>query len=421
MAQSRARLNVIVILTDDLGYGELGCYGHRFNSTPHLDRLAGEGVRFTQAYAAAPVCSPTRASYMTGQYPARLGINDYLRADDSKFLSPAIETLPKQLARAGYETALIGKWHLMGDYATRKGDPKLHGFKQVICSESSYIGPGYYFPPYEHMKEIPPRTPGEYLPDRMNQEAVEFIERAAGKPFYLTLNHYAPHTKLAGKPGVVAKYKAKAGAGKKINNPELAAMLESIDDGVGMILAALDRLRLSGNTLVMFTSDNGGETTVTTNGALHGGKSQLYEGGIRVPLIVKAPGMNRPGRVCDAAVSSIDFYPALLDAVGVRAARGHRVDGVSFMPCVMKEGAQPAPRALFWYYPLDKPHFLGGRSAAAIRRADWKLIQFLDDGAVELYNLKDDEAETRNLAGSMAGKAAELRRELEQWRAAVGG
>lgn len=420
VAQPHTPLNVIVILTDDLGYGELGCYGNRFNSTPNLDRLAREGVRFTQAYAAAPVCSPTRASYMTGQYPARTGINDYLREDDPKFLSPSVESLPKQFARAGYETALIGKWHLMGDYRTRNGDPKLHGFKQVICSESSYIGPGYYFPPYRHMKEIQPRTPGEYLTDRMNQEAVEFIERSAGKPFYLTLNHYAPHTKLAGKPGLVAKYQAKPGAGKKTNNPELAAMLESIDEGVGQILATLDRLKLSANTLVMFTSDNGGETTVTTNGPLHGGKSQLYEGGIRVPLIVKTPGMTSPGRVCDVPVSSIDFYPSLLDAAGIRAARGHRVDGVSFVPCVMKEGTRLPPRPLFWYYPLDKPHFLGGRSAAAIRKGDFKLIQFFDDGAVELYNLKDDEAETRNLAGAMPDKTMELRGELKLWRSTVG-
>jgi arylsulfatase A len=420
MAQARTPLNVIVILADDLGYSELGCYGNRFNSTPHLDRLAREGVRFTQAYAAAPVCSPMRASYMTGQYPARVGINDYLRADDAKFLSPSIETLPKQFARAGYETALIGKWHLMGDYKTRKGDPKLHGFKQVICSESSYIGPGYYFPPYKHMMEIEPRTPGEYLTDRLNQEAVEFIERTAGKPFYLTLNHYSPHTKLVGKPALVAKYAAKAGAGKKTNNAELAAMLESIDDGVGMIVAALDRLKLTSHTLVLFTSDNGGETTVTTNAPLRGGKSQLYEGGIREPMIVKTPGMETAGRVCDVPVSSIDFYPTLLDAAGLHLPRGHRVDGVSFLPCVMKIGATLPPRPLFWYFPLDKPHFLGGRSAAAIRKGDFKLIQFLDDGAVELYNLKDDVGEAKNLAGAMPGKVAELRGELERWRASVG-
>lgn len=417
VARSSSPLNVIVILTDDLGYGELGCYGNEFNSTPNLDRLAREGVRFTQAYSAAPVCSPMRASYMTGQYPARVGINDFLTANDPKFLPPETESLPKQFARAGYETALIGKWHLMGDYRTRKGDPKLHGFKQVICSESSYIGPGYYFPPYQHMKEIQPRTPGEYLTDRLNQEAVEFLERSAGKPFYLTLNHYAPHTKLVGKPDKVAKYRAKPGASPKRNNPQLAAMLESIDEGVGLILAALDRLKLSDHTLVMFASDNGGETNVTTNGRLHGGKSQLYEGGIRVPLIVRAPKMQSPGRTCDVPVCSIDFYPTLLDAVGVRTPRNHRIDGVTFMPAVMQQRAKLSARPLFWYYPQRKPHFLGGRSTIAIRKGDFKLIHFLDDGTTELYNLKDDEAETRDLSKQLPQKAVGLRRELDQWRA----
>lgn len=418
-ARPAAPLNIIVILADDLGWGELGCYGNTFNHTPNLDRLAREGVRFTQAYSASPVCSPTRASYMTGEYPARLGINDYLRADDSKFLSPAIETLPRQFARAGYETALIGKWHLMGDYRTRKGDPRLHGFKHVICSESSYIGPGYYYPPYQHMKEVEPRTAGEYLTDRLNQEAVEFLERTAGKPFYLTLNHYAPHTRLVGKPGLVANYKAKSGAGDRKNNPQLAAMLGSIDDGVGCIIAALDRLKLDDRTLVMFVSDNGGETNVTTNAHLRGGKSQLYEGGIRVPLIVRTPGLDGPGRTAAVPVSSIDFYPTLLDAAGIRTARGHRIDGRSFLKAISTPGANLPARPLFWYYPLDKPHFLGGRSAAAIRKGDWKLIEFLDNGTAELYNVKADESELRDLSSSMPKIAAELRAELDDWRAAT--
>jgi arylsulfatase A-like enzyme len=193
-------------------------------------------------------------------------------------------------------------------------------------------------------------------------------------------------------------------------------MLESIDEGVGLILAALDRLKLSDRTLVMFTSDNGGETNVTTNGRLHGGKSQLYEGGIRVPLIVRAPKLQSPGRTCDVPVSSIDFYPTLLDAVSVHAPRNHRIDGVSFMHAVMQERAKAPTRPLFWYYPLAKPHFLGGRSAAAIRKGNFKLIHFLDDNTAELYNLKDDEAETRDLSKQMPQKAAELRRELEHWR-----
>lgn len=419
VAAPKTALNVIVILADDLGWGELGCYGNQFNETPNLDRLARQGVRFTQAYSASPVCSPMRASYMTGQYPARVGINDYLRADDPNHLSPEYESLPKQFVRAGYETALVGKWHLMGDYRTRKGDPKLHGFKQVICSESSYIGPGYYYPPYQHMKEVQPRKPGEYLTDRLNQEAVEFLERTAGRPFYLTLNHYAPHTTLSGKPELVAKYKAKPGAAVKKNNPELAAMLESIDEGVGQIVSALDRLKIADRTLVMFASDNGGETNVTTNAHLRGGKSQLYEGGIRVPLIVRAPNIRAPGRTSQEPVSSIDFYPTLLDAAGATAAPKHRVDGRSFLKAVMEPSPKPTPRPLFWYYPLDKPHFLGGRSAAAIRKGDLKLIEFFDTHTVELYNLKADEAESHDLAASAPERVSELRAELDNWRTAT--
>ncbi|MEO7648913.1 MAG: sulfatase [Bryobacteraceae bacterium] len=408
--------NIIVVLADDLGWGELGCYGNTFNSTPNLDRLAREGVRFTHAYSASPVCSPMRASYMTGQYPMRVGINDYLRDGDPKFLSPRIETLPKQFAKAGYRTGLIGKWHLMGDYKQRKGDPKLHGFHEVICSESSYIGPGYYWPPYRHMKEVQPRREGEYLTDRMNQEAVEFIERNAAKPFLLCLNHYAPHTKLSGKPDKVESYRQKTDAGKKSNNPALAAMLESIDEGIGAILSKLDALNLTANTMVIFTSDNGGETTVTTNGHLHGGKSQLYEGGIRVPLIVRWPGRAKEGAACGEPVCSIDFYPTLLQAAGISAPNNHAVDGAPLVPLLANPSKRVRRESLYWYYPLDKPHFLGGRSAAAIRKGAFKLIEFLDKGEVELYNLEADDGESKNLASAMPEKAAELRRDLDAWR-----
>lgn len=410
------RPNIVVILADDLGWGELGCYGNQFNATPHLDKLADAGVRFTNAYSAAPVCSPMRASYMTGQYPARVGILDFLRADDPNHLSPALPTLPKQFAAAGYRTGLIGKWHLMGDYRTRPGDPRKHGFQEVICSESSYIGPGYYFPPYQHMKEVAPRTPGEYLTDRLNIEACEFIERAKGQPFFLCLNHYAPHTRLAAKPALVAKYKAKAGAGKNRNNPDLAAMLESIDEGVGAIVAMLERLKLLSNTVVMFTSDNGGENNVTTNAHLHGAKSQLYEGGIRVPLIVSAPGAAR-GATVDTPVSSIDYYPTLLAAAGLKTPPSHTLDGISFYRQVrsVKE-ASPPERALYWHYPLDKPHFLGGRSAGAVRHGDWKLIEFFDDHSVELFNLREDPSEGRNLAAARPAEVAKLQRMLTEWR-----
>lgn len=414
-----ARPNIIVILADDLGWFEPGCYGNSFNETPHLDKLAAQGVRFTHAYSAAPVCSPMRASYMTGQYPARVGILDYLRADDPNHLSPDLATLSKQFAAAGYETALIGKWHLMGDYRTRRGGPNLHGYKHVICSESSYIGPGYYFPPYQHMKEVTPRVEGEYLTDRLNQEAVEFLDRAAGRPFFLSLNHYAPHTRLAGKPELVKRFAAKPGAGKTRNNPELAAMLASIDEGVGALMAKLSQLGIADRTLVLFTSDNGGETRVTTNGPLRGGKSQLYEGGIRVPLIASWPGRAQAGAVCATPVSSVDLYPSLLDAAGLAVPRGHTLDGVSWLPLLSRPQSRLKREALYWHYPLDKPHFLGGRSAGAVRQGDWKLIEFFDTGTAELYHLKDDPGEQKDLAAANPVKVKELRAGLARWRAAT--
>ena len=296
-APSRRPPNIVFILADDLGWGEPGCYGNTFNRTPNIDRMAAEGVRFENAYSAAPVCSPTRASIMTGQHPARVGITDFLRGDDPNYLRPSLPTLPQMLRKAGYHNGLIGKWHLMGDYKLRKGDPKLHGFDEVICSETSYIGPGYYWHPYKHLSGLPAREPGEYLTDRLNREAVDFIGRNAAQPFFLYLTHYAVHTKLDPKPDLAAKYKDRPEAGQKKNNPLLAAMLESVDQGVGMILEEIRRRGLDNDTLVIFNSDNGGETNVTTNAHLRGGKSQLYEGGLRVPLVARWPGAlpGRPG------------------------------------------------------------------------------------------------------------------------------
>jgi arylsulfatase A len=418
-ARAKAPLNIVLVLVDDLGWAELGCYGNRFNNTPNIDRLAREGVRFTDAYAAAPVCSPTRVSIMTGQYPARVGITDYLRADDEKFLSPDLKTVAKALHPAGYRSALIGKWHLMGDYATRKGDPKLHGFDEVICSETKYIGGGSYFYPYAFMPEVKARHDGEYLTDRLNQEAVDFITRNRKGPFFVYLSHYSVHTRLAAKPALVDKYARLPGAGKNRNNPELAAMLESIDDGVGMIAATLDKLGIAGNTALVFTSDNGGETRVTSNAPLRGGKSELYEGGIRVPLIVSAPGFGKTGSTCHVPVTTIDFYPTFLDFAGLKPDPGQTLDGVSLSRAVKGERSL-AQRPLYWHYPLDKPHFLGGRSAGAIRQGDFKLIQFFDTNKVELYNLKEDIGETKDVSAKFPGMTERLRARLRAWRDSVG-
>ncbi len=412
--------NIIVVLADDLGWSELGCYGNRndgphFNETPNLDKLAASGMRFTQAYATAPVCTPTRIALMTGQHPARVGITDYLDVKDEKFLSPNYVTLNEQLKKAGYHCGLIGKWHLTGDYSLRRGEPAKHGWDEVICSETAYIANGDYFHPYFFMPGVQAKTEGEYLTDRLNAEAVDFIRRNQSTPFFLYLSHYAVHTKLAGKPDKVAKYSRKSGAGTRQNNPELAAMLESVDEGIGQIVATLGELGLSQNTLILFTSDNGGETNVTTNAPWRGGKSELYEGGIREPFIACWPGTIRPGGVSEQVINTLDIYPTLLDLAAIKPAADQVLDGVS-IASALKAPAKPFVRTLYWHYPLPKPHFLGGRSAGAIRSGDFKLIEYFDNSQLQLFNLADDPGEKKDLSEKLPLKRKQLLKQLQEWR-----
>jgi len=415
--------NIIFILGDDLGWAELGCYGNTFNETPNLDRLAKQGVRFTDAYAAAPVCSPYRAALMTGLYPARLGITDYLRPDDQNHLAPQCLTIAEVLKKAGYATGIIGKWHLSGyaNHGAQEFPPVMFGFDETIVSENRGIGAGSYFHPYHFNREIEKRLPGrEHLVDRCNIEAVEFIERHRREPFFLYLSHYAIHTKLEGKPELVSHFEKKPGAGKgqtaRRNNPHLAALLKSIDEGVGMIVDKLDALGLTEGTIVVFTGDNGGESLVTSNAPLRAGKSTLYEGGIRVPLIVRYPPVTPAGTVRSTPTSNIDFYPTFREMVGAPLDTEHPVDGVSILPLLCNPQSELKRDMLFWHYPLDKPHFLGGRSAGAVRKGSWKLIEFFDTGGKELYNLADDVGEKNNLADANPEKAAELQELLVTWR-----
>jgi len=247
---------------------------------------------------------------------------------------------------------------------------------------------------------------------------VDFIERHCREPFFLYLSHYAVHTRLVGKKAKVQKYRRKPGAGRSRNNPVLAAMLESIDEGVGMIAMKLKELGLADDTAIIFTSDNGGEHRVTSNAPLRGGKSQLYEGGIRVPLLVRWPGVAKPGSVCHTPVSSVDFCPTLLEIAGVRPDPSQVLDGESLAPLLRGTGGLKRD-ALFWHYPLARPHFLGGRSSGAVRKGDWKLIEFFDTARVELYNLRDDPGEKTNLAPRRPEQTAELQRLLADWRRRV--
>ncbi|WP_205702916.1 sulfatase [Botryobacter ruber] len=438
--------NIIFILADDLGYSELGAYGNTFNETPNLDKLASEGVRFTNAYAAAPVCSPFRAALMTGQYPARIGITDYLRPDAAGHLDTAYVTMAEMLQQHGYRTGIVGKWHLSGylnHNAPEETLPDKHGFDEVIVSENRGIANGTYFHPYHFNREIEKKLPDEkeYLTDRQNVEAVEFIERNKDKPFFLYLSHYGVHTQLHGKPELVDRFRNKAGAGtsepsrenaqndpyKKFpadyrapkNNPHLAAQLYSIDEGVGMIMEKLKSLGLDENTIIVFTSDNGGETNVTTNAPLRAGKSTLYEGGVREPLLVWYPSRFAKGAVVNEPVVNFDFYPTFEETIGAEH-KGQQLDGISFARVLTEPSATLPKRSFYWHYPLDEPHFLGGRSGGSIRNGDWKLIEFFDKNEVQLYNLKEDIGEENDLAKQYPEKVKELQAELSGWRTSVG-
>lgn len=440
--------NVIFILADDLGYAELGCYGNSFNETPNLDKLARNGVRFTNAYAAQTVSSPTRAALMTGLYPPRTGIIDYLRPDDPKHLNEDYTTIAEVFKSRGYHTGLIGKWHQTGYArvgAPYESSPDRHGFDEVLVSENEGIGSGTWFHPYHFNKDIEKLLAGnkEFLVDRLNEEAVRFIDRQDNKtPFFLYLSHYAVHTDLHGKPEDVDYFRSKSGAGTsdpsknnpdndpykkwpagykaKRNNPHLAAQLRVIDNGVGEILRKLEEKGMLDNTLIVFTSDNGGEATITSNAPLRDGKSSQYEGGLRVAKIVYFPAKIPGGRVIDESVVTYDYLPTFCEMLGIKKKKlFQQPDGISLWPLWTGKANKLAKRSLYWHYPLERPHFLGGRSAAAIRSGDWKLIEFYDSGTFELYNLKNDIGETNNLADQYPDITAKLAKELEAWRKEV--
>ncbi len=442
------RPNIVFILADDLGWSDLAVYGSSFHETPNLDRLAAQGMRFTQAYAASNVCSPTRASILTGRYPARVGITDWLPGRKSQpqdrllspalpsHLDPSLTTLADSFHRAGYRTAFVGKWHLGG---RPEELPDKHGFDLNIGGSGKGHPPSY-FSPY-HLENLPDGPAGEHLDERLTREAIAFMRQAATKeqPFLLYLSHYAVHNPLQAKPEVVAKYQAKPGAdqpGKeKIDatgpdgrervrqgNPLYAAMVESLDSSVGRVMAALEELGLSKNTLVVFTSDNGGLSTAegwpTSNRPLRAGKGWAYEGGVREPLIVSWPGQIPAGTVSDAVVISPDFFPTLLDMAGRALEPKSHLDGLSFAPALKSLQATLPDRPVFWHYP----HYSNqrGRPHSAIRQGKWKLIEWLEDGRVELLDLSTDLTEAHDVAKEQAERAAALLAELQEWRHQVG-
>jgi len=418
--------NFIFILIDDLGWTDLGCYGSTFYQTPNIDRLASEAMRFTNAYAACPVCSPTRASILTGRYPARLHLTDWipghkrprakLRVPEFNQQLPLKEvTIAEALKRAGYVSGSIGKWHLARPPgAAGEGKavfPGDQGFDFGFGGDHRGHPPSYFYP--YGIPNISSGRKGEYLTDRLTDEAEAFIEKNKDNPFFLYLGHYGVHTPLQAKPEIVAKFQKKAKPEAAQSNAKYAAMIQSVDESVGRIVKKVDELRIAARTVIVFTSDNGGLIPVTSNAPLRAGKGTLYEGGIRVPMIVRWPKAVMARSVCDVPVSTVDFHPSILEIAGVEDVQGNVVDGVSIVP-LLKQTGRLRRDAIYWHYPHYHPG--GATPSGAVRDGDLKLIEFYEDGHVELYSLREDLGEADDLAPKMPQKAAELREKLAEWR-----
>jgi arylsulfatase A-like enzyme len=420
--------NVVFILIDDMGWTDLSCYGSTFYRTPNIDRLAKEGMRFTNAYAACPVCSPTRASILTGKYPARLHITDWIpglvppgmamrEPEWTKQLPLEETTIAEALKARSYRTGAIGKWHLGGrDYY-----PEKQGFDKNVGGTSE-PQPPKYFAPY-NIETLPEGPAGEYLTDRLATESLRFLDETGKQPFFLYLAHFAVHMPIQAKKDLTEAYEDRIRPGQSQSHPVYAAMVQSVDESVGALLRHLEQSGVADRTVVIFTSDNGGVIKpqhITSMEPLRGEKGTLWEGGIRVPLIVKWPGIARPGSVCDVPVSSPDYFPTIAEIAGARLPEGG-LDGTSIVPLL--RGSRSLKRdTLYWHYPHYNLHqaLVPLRPSGAIRKGDFKLIEQYEDGSLELYNLRSDIGERFNLAYSHPQKAEELRNDLHAWLRSVG-
>jgi len=440
-------LNFLFILIDDLGWRDIGCYGSSFYETPCLDRLAQEGMRFTDAYAACPVCSPTRASILTGKYPARLGVTNWIggKARGRLIAAPYVDhlaleeiSLASALKKAGYRTYHVGKWHLGGEPFW----PEQHGF-DVNIGGGEHGAPRRYFSPYANPR-LTDGPDGEYLTDRLTDEAIRLIENNGDQPFFMHLSHYAVHTPIQTPERYLPKYEAKARMlgldeakvfeegdffpcehkrDKRIqrrlvqSSPEYAGMIQNLDENIERVLQALEASGQAERTVVLFTSDNGGlataESSPTCNAPLSEGKGWMYEGGTREPLLVRWPGVVAPDSTCTAPVTSPDFYPTILEMAGADPMPEQHCDGMSLVP-LLKGGESLGREAIYWHYP----HYgnQGGTPGASIRHGDYKLIEFFEDDRVELYHLRHDVGEGENLAFDFPDLAHELQSHLHKWQ-----
>ncbi len=429
------RPNILFIYLDDLGWRDCGFMGSDFYETPHLDRLASQGMVFTDAYAAAANCAPSRACLLSGQYTPRHEIYNVgtgprgkaayrrlLHIAGTDTLRPEIRTWARQLQDAGYQTATIGKWHL-------SDDPLPYGFDTNIGGTHAGSPPRGYYPPHNKAPGLESAPPNEYLTDRLSDEAVRFIRDNREHPWAVYLTHFAVHTPLDAKRELLAKYAAKP-PGKLHQHVKMATMVQAVDDGVGKILRSLEELNLTDNTAIVFSSDNGGYGPATDMHPLKGYKGTYYEGGIRVPLFVTWPGVIAPQRRSAEPVSGVDLYPTLCDIAGAALPSGQAVDGVSLLPLLKGEQTSLPERALFWHFPAYLQSYQGAheqrdplfrsRPCSIIRHGDWKLHEYFESGDLELYNLREDIGETTNLAATHPDKTKELHQRLKAWRAETG-
>jgi arylsulfatase A-like enzyme len=428
--------NFVFFLVDDLGYSDVGCYGSDYYETPNIDRIAREGMKFTNAYAGSTICSPTRASILTGKYAARLHItapipiishkrqaasgNITLLKDPDYCMNLPLEevTIAEALKPAGYASASIGKWHVCDD---PEYFPEYQGFDLNVAGDGHGATKNYFYPyynrwrmtkgyPYLEWNTLPDGEPGEYLTDRLTQEAVQFIDENKDRPFFLYLSHYAVHTPVQAKDSLIQKYASKAGDTiRGHERPEYAAMIESVDHSMGAVLKKLEEHGLEENTIILFYSDNGGHRQWTSNYPFRGHKGNFYEGGIRVPLIIKWPGVTSAGSVSEVPVISNDLYPTMLEMAELPLMPEQHMDGLSLGPLLKKEGELDR-EALYWHFP----HY--SSMCDVVRYGDWKLIERLENGELELYNLKNDIGEERNLAGENPEMAEKMQQMLARWR-----
>ncbi|MGB7342938.1 MAG: sulfatase [Pirellulaceae bacterium] len=439
-AASPARPNILFIFLDDFGWRDCGFMGSDFYETPHLDKLAGQGMVFTNAYAGAANCAPSRACLLSGQYSPRHGIYNVgtsargnpkhrklQHVPGTDVLPTNIKTWAHVAQDAGYETATIGKWHL-------SDDPIPYGFDFNFAGTHGGSPPKGYFAPHSNAPGLADSPDDQYLTDRLTDEAIGFMDRNQSKRWLLYLTHFAVHTPLQAKDALTKKYEQKA-PGELHQHPVMAAMIESVDDGVGRIVAALEKSNQTKNTAIVFTSDNGGYGPATSMAPLKGYKGTYYEGGIREPFFVKWPGVVQPGTTCDVPICNVDLLPTFCEIMDGTLPTNQPVDGVSLLPLFKGDAASSetafSHRALFWHFPAylqsyartneQRDPLFRSRPCTIMRLGDWKLHEYLEDAGsidgLELYNLKTDPGEQTNLADRESVKLTQLHNRMKQWRA----